>query len=1064
MPTKQVIPMQIKGPVAWMAGHSVAANLAMAVLVLGGLLSLQHIRQEVFPNFEIDAVTISVAYPGASPEEVENGIILALEDVISGVENIHDIESVASEGLGTVTVNALRGADLQRLALDIQKEVDRITTFPIDAEQPIVKIVSGLRPLLEVVLYGDTKDLVLHELAEHLRDRLLQDPNISQAELNGVKPMEISIDVSQENLRRYQLSLGEIAQRVARASIDLPTGSIKTQSGEILIRMKERKDFGLQFAHLPIVTTADGSQVFLADIANIKDGYDQSDYYAVYDGKPAVMIQLYNIGEQTPIAVSESVTGILESFKPELPDGITVKIRRDSSDDYRQRIDLLLRNSAMGLALVLITLAVFLELRLAFWVMTGIPIAFLGSFLILPSLGVTLNMVSLFAFIIALGIVVDDAIIIGENIYHYLQEGLKPMDAAIKGARDMAIPVTFSILTNIAAFMPILFIPGVTGKMFTMIPLVVITVFLLSLLESLFILPNHLSHVKKPRQNGIEAWIHHYQQRFSSSFRHWVAFRYGGFLDWTLHHRHLIVVAAFALLVSTLSYVGSGRVGITAFPKTEADFARVSVTMPFGTPVAITEATVQKLTAAAYRVAESIPNGNQLLIGVFAELGSSQPGVIAGGHIANVRAYLAPPDIREKIMSTDQFARLWRKEAGDIVGAESIVFESDFGGPGAGAAITVELNHRDSGVLAAASAQLVELLRSYPAAINVRNEFSAGKEQLDFTLLPEARSLGLDAQDVASQVRNAFYGAEVLRQQRGRNELKVMVRLPESERISMHNIDTLLLWNSAKKEIPLKEAVHVERGRAFTRINRRDGRRIIRVTADVGPNGRVGDIVNDLKTRELPQLMNQYPGLSYSFQGKQAEMADSMGSLKISFVLALCAIYAMLAIPFKSYTLPLIVIITIPFAAIGAVFGHMLMGYDLSIISILGMVALSGIVINDSLVLIDYAKELKYNSSDSAFSIIRTAAIQRFRPIVLTSLTTFFGVMPMILETSKQARFLIPMAISIGFGILFATVITLILIPSLYLLIDDIGFALKRHRERDSSAAPHTDEAVEDRT
>ncbi len=1056
--------MQIKGPVAWMAGHSVAANLAMAVLVLGGLLSLQHIRQEVFPNFEIDAVTISVAYPGASPEEVENGIILALEDVISGVENIHDIESVASEGLGTVTVNALRGADLQRLALDIQKEVDRITTFPIDAEQPIVKIVSGLRPLLEVVLYGDTKDLVLHELAEHLRDRLLQDPNISQAELNGVKPMEISIDVSQENLRRYQLSLGEIAQRVARASIDLPTGSIKTQSGEILIRMKERKDFGLQFAHLPIVTTADGSQVFLADIANIKDGYDQSDYYAVYDGKPAVMIQLYNIGEQTPIAVSESVTGILESFKPELPDGITVKIRRDSSDDYRQRIDLLLRNSAMGLALVLITLAVFLELRLAFWVMTGIPIAFLGSFLILPSLGVTLNMVSLFAFIIALGIVVDDAIIIGENIYHYLQEGLKPMDAAIKGARDMAIPVTFSILTNIAAFMPILFIPGVTGKMFTMIPLVVITVFLLSLLESLFILPNHLSHVKKPRQNGIEAWIHHYQQRFSSSFRHWVAFRYGGFLDWTLHHRHLIVVAAFALLVSTLSYVGSGRVGITAFPKTEADFARVSVTMPFGTPVAITEATVQKLTAAAYRVAESIPNGNQLLIGVFAELGSSQPGVIAGGHIANVRAYLAPPDIREKIMSTDQFARLWRKEAGDIVGAESIVFESDFGGPGAGAAITVELNHRDSGVLAAASAQLVELLRSYPAAINVRNEFSAGKEQLDFTLLPEARSLGLDAQDVASQVRNAFYGAEVLRQQRGRNELKVMVRLPESERISMHNIDTLLLWNSAKKEIPLKEAVHVERGRAFTRINRRDGRRIIRVTADVGPNGRVGDIVNDLKTRELPQLMNQYPGLSYSFQGKQAEMADSMGSLKISFVLALCAIYAMLAIPFKSYTLPLIVIITIPFAAIGAVFGHMLMGYDLSIISILGMVALSGIVINDSLVLIDYAKELKYNSSDSAFSIIRTAAIQRFRPIVLTSLTTFFGVMPMILETSKQARFLIPMAISIGFGILFATVITLILIPSLYLLIDDIGFALKRHRERDSSAAPHTDEAVEDRT
>ncbi|MDT8406081.1 MAG: efflux RND transporter permease subunit [Methylococcales bacterium] len=1051
--------MSTNRPVAFMVRHSVAANLAMLLLIIGGWFSLRHIHQEVFPFFDLDQVMITVAYPGAGPEEVEAGIVLVIEDAISSVEGIDEVEAVATEGLATVTVNALRGVDLQRLALDLQKQVDRITTLPLDAEQPEITIASRLRPLMEVVLFGHAEERVLHQMAESVRDRLLQDPSISQAELSGIKPLEISIEVSQENLRRYRLSLGDIARRIAAASIDLPTGSIKTEAGEILIRMKERRDYGQQFARIPIVTTGAGSQVYLGDIATIKDGYDQSDYYAVYDGKPAVMIQLYNVGDQTPTEVSDSVKRVLAALRPEIPAGLTVKIRRDSSDDYQQRIDLLLRNSAMGLVLVLVTLAVFLELRLAFWVMTGIPIAFIGSFLLLPSIGVTLNMVSLFAFIIALGIVVDDAIIIGENIYHYLQEGLKPMDAAIKGAGDMAVPVTFSILTNIAAFMPVLFIPGMTGKLFMMIPLVVITVFLLSLVESLFILPNHLSHVGKPKAHGLEAWIHQRQQAFSHVFRDWVKHRYGGFLDWALAHRGLIATLATALLMATFAYVASGRVGITAFPKTEADFARVSLAMPFGTPVAKTEVAVQTLTAAAYQIAESIPGGDRLLIGVFAEIGSSSPGTLAGGHIANVRAYLAPPDVREKIMSTDEFARRWRQAVGEIIGAESVVFESDFGGPGAGAGITVELNHRDSDTLSAASQQLVELLESYPATVNVRNEFSAGKEQLDFTLLPEARSLGLSAQTIARQVRDAFYGAEVLRQQRGRNEVKVMVRLPEQERVSLNHVDGLLLWTEARNEIPLKELVRIERGRAYTQINRRDGRRIIRVSADVGPSGRVGDIINDLKISELPKLAAQFPGLQTSFQGKQAEMAKSMNSLKLSFLLALLVIYGLLAIPFKSYTLPLIVIVTIPFGAIGAIFGHLLMGYDISIISVLGIVALSGIVINDSLVLIEYATERRHKNPDiTALAVIKIAAIQRFRPIVLTSLTTFFGVMPMILETSKQAKFLIPMAISIGFGILFATVITLVLIPALYLLIDDVtGLRARDSRPAADAATPELD-------
>ncbi|MGD7034799.1 efflux RND transporter permease subunit [Methylotuvimicrobium buryatense] len=1026
------------GPIAWMAGHSVAANLAMVVCIIGGLLFLNNIRQEVFPDFEIDSVSITVAYPGASPEEVERGIVLAIEDAVGGLDGIKQINSSAMENAGTVTAEALRGTDMQRFTQDIQKEVDRITTFPIDAEKPQITLIASKRRVISVALYGDAEEAVLHELAEQLRDQLLQDPGITQIDLEGVKPLEIAVEIPQDMLRRYRLSLGDIAQRIAAASIDLPAGSVKTGSGEILIRIKERRDYGRQFSQLPIITTADGSQIKLGDIARITDGFDESDYYATFNDKPAVMLQVYSVGEQTPIQVSETVRNHLDKIAPELPEGIYTDVRRDASEDYAQRIDLLLRNSAMGLSLVFILLALFLELRLAFWVMMGIPIAFLGSFLFLPSIGVTLNMISLFAFIIAIGIVVDDAIIIGENIYHHRQEGLSPLQAAIQGTREMAMPVTFSILTNIATFMPLLFIPGFTGKIFFMIPLVVITVFLLSLVESLFILPNHLGHLKPLKSHGVQAKIHHYQQRFSDGFRHWTVHRYGPFLESVLDHRYLTVTFAFSLLIAALAYAASGRMGMTLFPKVESDYAQVTLTMPFGTPVEKTETIARHLSEAARRVASNVPNGDRLLKGQFIEIGTVDRQQTLGSHLATVRTYLAPPEVRDDILSTEQFTRRWREEAGEIAGIEAILFESDAGGPSRGPAITVELNHRDIQVLEQASRRLAQMLSAYPIVNDVDSGLTSGKEQLDFTLLPEGRSLGLTAQDVARQVRNAFFGAEVLRQQRGRNEVKIMVRLPENERMSLKNIESLMLRTPAGVEIPLTEAVHIERGRAYTEINRRNGRRNIQVKSGVTPRSRAGEIINDLKATELPRLQEEFPGLQYSFQGSQAEMADNLSSLKISFVFALLAIYAMLAIPFRSYILPLIVIVSIPFGIIGAILGHLLMGYDLSILSMLGIVALSGIVVNDSLVLINYANEHRIGSAKTPLQVIKAAGIQRFRPILLTTLTTFFGLMPMILETSRQARMLIPMAISIGFGILFATLITLVLIPSLYLVAEDV--------------------------
>lgn len=1028
-----------------MAGHPIAATLLMIIFLVGGMLFIGVIKQEVFPEFQTDAVSITIAYPGASPEEIESGLLLAVEDAISGVDGIDEINSTAKESIGAVVVDALRGTDVQQLSQDIQREVSRITTFPIDAEEPKIAPVSMHRQVLSLVLYGQAKHHDLHELAEGFREQLLQDPAITQVELEGINPLEISIEVSQDNLRRYQLSLADISQRIQNASIDLPGGSIKTDGGEILVRMKERKDYGQEFAEIPIITTSNGSVLRLGDIATIIDGYEDSGYSANFNGQPAVMLQVYSVGTQTPIEVSDAVKKHLDQAKDGLPEGIKAEIRYDASDQYSQRIDLLVDDSITGLILVFISLAVFLELRLAFWVMIGIPTAFMGTFLLLPVLDVSMNMISLFAFLIAGGIVVDDAIIIGENIYHHRQQGMPPLQAAIQGTREMAVPVSFSILVNMAAFVPIFFIPGETGKIFYMLPLVIITVFLVSLVESLYILPHHLSKLKDIQRTGLEEWVHIKQQTFSDGFKSWVHGFYEPLIDVLLRHRYLTLIGALALLLTTLSYAISGRMGMSMFPKVDSDFARATLTLPYGTSVEKTRAAADTIINAARETAKHIEGGDQLVRGIFAEMGKG------GSHKAIIRAYLAPPEIREKIISTEQYSQRWREATGDIVGLESLNFESDAGGPGAGSAITIELNHQDSKVLEQVGQQLADALRDFSIVKDVDDGFSPGKQQLDFTVLPEGKSLGLTPQEVARQVRNAFYGAEVLRQQRGRNEIKVMVRLAENERLSQSNIEDLLIWTKTGKYVPLKEVVHVERGRAYTEINRHNGRRNIQVKANVIPKSKAGDILNDLEASELKTLMTQYPGLQYSFQGQAADMSESMDSLSLSFIIALLAIYILLAIPLQSYTLPLIVVSSIPFAVIGAVFGHFIMGYDLSLISVLGIVSLAGIVANDSLILIDQAVYLKTQTANvgkSAIDIIKIAATQRFRPILLTTFTTFFGLIPMIFETSRQARMLIPMAISIGFGIVFATLISLVLIPSLYVIVDDVKSLFRRRNDQ----------------
>jgi multidrug efflux pump subunit AcrB len=1025
-----------RGPIAWMAGHSVAANLLMLVFLVGGALLASQVKKEVFPDYDLDRVNITVPYPGASPAEVERGVVLAIEEAVQGLEGVKEIIASAREGLGSVSVEIIEGESIQRLAQDIQSEVDRISSFPVDAEESRVVIAQRRRYVVDLALHGDHSEWVLREVAEDIRDRLIQDPDITQVEMEGVREYEISIEIPQATLRAYGLTLGEVAQRIRRTSVDLPGGAIKTESGDILVRVNERRDYGHEFGKIPIITANDGTRVLLEDIAAINDGFEETDNFATYNGKPAVMIRVYRVGDQTPISVSDAVHQQVKTINQILPPGLALDARRDRSDIYRQRMDLMLRNGYLGLGLVFILLAIFLEARLAFWVSLGIPISIFGSFLFLPLMDVSINIISMFAFIITLGIVVDDAIVVGENIYYHRQNGMPWFEAALRGAREIAKPIVFSVLTNMVAFMPMLFVPGFMGKIFKYIPMVVICVFAVSLIECLFVLPAHIGHRKRPDPAGLIGWLMAGQRRFSNLFGRFIRKVYGPFLDLVLRYRYLALSIGIAVLLITVAYIKSGRMGFELFPKVESDYAKVTAKLPFGTAVQKTERVQQTLVKAAQQVAQE-NGGDDLVQGIFA---------VIKGNLAEVRVYLTPPDIRP--VSTARLTEAWREQVGTLTGLEFLKFESDAGGPGRGAAITIELTHRRIKVLEQASEELARALGFFPNVSDIDDGYAPGKQQIDFQIKPEGRSLGLRSQEVARQVRHAYYGAEVLRQQRGRNEIKVKVRLPKEERALEFNLEEMILRTPAGAEIPLREAVSVKRGRAYTTIDRRNGRRVVTVSADVKPRSQTDQVLQSLKAETLPALQQKFPGLAYGFEGRQADRRESMRGLLLGLLMALVVIYAMLAVPFNSFIQPMIIMMSIPFGIVGAVIGHLIMGYSLSVMSTFGVVALSGVVINGALVLIDFANR-KRQSGMNDHDAIHGAGIHRFRPILLTTLTTFGGLTPMIFETSRQARFLIPMAISLGFGILFTAFITLLLVPALYLIVEDL-----RQLLRPGEAAP----------
>ena len=1038
----------MKKPVAWMARNHVAANLLMVFVLLTGALGIIGMKKETFPEIDLDMVQIQVPYLGASPEDVEEGVCRRIEERLEGLEGVRSISSTAAEGMGVVSVELELGEDMERLLDDVKNEIDRIDTFPAETEKPVIKEMIRTNRVVDVVVYGDVSEVALKAAAEQVRDDLRGRDSISRVELLGVRVDEIAIEVSETALRRHSITLGGIADAVRRTSLDLPGGSVRGDDGEVLVRTKGLKYDGQEYEDVVVLTRPDGTSLRLGDIADVVDGFEDSDLISRFNGQPAAVIQVFRTGDQSSLEISGQVKDFVESAKITMPAGISIDYVRDDARLLRSRLDLLLRNARLGLVLVFIGLSLFLDIRLAFWVMMGIPISFLGSFLLIEPFDVSINMLSLFAFIIALGIVVDDAIVVGENVFVHRQRGKDLVQAAIDGTLEVGKPVVFTILTSIAAFMPLAFVEGMMGKFMIVIPIIVVSVLVLSLVEALFILPAHLSSAPGAA-SGLLGRLLRWPLRAHDVTAAWANDRLRRFIDnryvpvvkATLRRPSMSVAVAIALMLVTFGWIAGGHIKFVFMPAIDSDWLTVSVVMPQGTTVDQTRTVIERIERAAIEVREEYDaqrsaDEPSVYRNVFSLIGdqptgrmgsfSAGSGVSGQAHLAEITIELLPSEERD-IPSTEMATRV-RERLGEVPGAESVTFSATIfrvGNP-----IEVQLASDDFPQLLQAVERVKAEIARYPGTIDIQDSFQEGKLEMKLALKPQARTLGLTMADLARQVREGFYGAQALRVQRGRDDVRVMVRYPESQRQSIGDIERMRIRTAAGSEVAFSHVAEISIGHGYAAIARDDGQRVVTVTADIDEKIANADEINAaLASGFLPQLMQDYPGLRYSYEGEQRERADSFASLGKGFAIAMLAIYALLAIPFRAYLQPLVVMSAIPFGMIGAVWGHVLMGLDLAMLSMFGIVALSGVIVNDALILLTFYNQLRADGMSVDDALVE-AGRQRFRPIFLTSMTTFFALLPMILETSVQAQFLIPMAVSLGFGILFATIIILIGVPT----------------------------------
>jgi len=1026
------------GIIAWFARNSVAANLLMVFILAFGFYSYQNLNKKTFPEFNANSIQVSIPHLGAAPEEVEQGVVLKVEEALEDIEGIKRITANANEGLAVVTIELLSGYSLSEKLDEVQMQIDAITTFPEQIEKPLITKVEFKSQVMWLSVSGPMDRRTRQLMAQNIRDEIVALPSVNLAEIVGSRAYEISIELSEEKLQKYQLTFDQISQAIKRSSIDLPGGRIKTQGGDILLRTTGQAYTGKEFGRLVIHTKSDGTHIVLADIANIIDGFVEEEGFALFDGEDTSSIMVQSTGDQDDLAIAQAINDYVDDKNHDLPQGAKLTVWGDSSYYLAERLDMMLSNMLMGSFLVFIVLALFLRIRIAFWVMLGIPISFLGAFILMPLMGewsVSINLISLFAFIMVLGIVVDDAIVIGESAYAEIQQYGHSTDNIINGTMRVAMPATFGVLTTIAAFAPLLMIDATFAAFFRAIALVVTFCLIFSLIESKWILPAHLAHMKYIHLTDDNSnWLERIQIKFKHGLDNFIHYKYQPWLEKALIARYNTMASFVAILILSLGLLIGGFVKLEVFPSIPSDFIQGTVTMIDGSSVAERNKTIDRIRQAAADIAKEneYQGANFIKHEMIFTRGNTQ---------ATFLLELVKPEFRE--LDAYQIEKLWRDEIGELTGTKELRFYAGTNA-GGGAALEFQLTGRNNDELEAAALAIQEKLSAYEGVYDIRNSFSRGSQEIQLSIRPEAEVLGLTLSDLAKQVRQAFYGEEAQRIQRGRDELKVMVRYPEHKRLSVTDLEDMWIRTPNGEQVPFYQVADISIGQGFSSITRINQKRSITISADIDSDKvESRKVVSEMNEDSIPDILSNYSSVEYGVEGASKEQADFLRQLGMAAIGALFLIYGLIAIPTKSYAQPLVIMSVIPFGIIGAIWGHWLMGKTINMMSMYGFIALTGVVVNDSLIMVDFINKAK-GSGKHMVDIVKQAGTRRFRAILLTSLTTFFGIFPLYFEQSLQAQFIIPMAISLGFGIAFATVITLFLIPSMYLIKEDIQGLFKR--------------------
>lgn len=1064
----------MKRIIAWAIASSPGMNVIMVAAMVLGAACLYNMRREVFPEFELEVVMVTVPYPGATPEDVETGICQKIEEPVRSLEGIKKVTSIALEGFGYVLIELRSDVkDVQKVLNEVDREVSRISNFPDLAEDPEIQQITFRDAAIRVGIIGpDSRDeqaeVQLRGVAEDVRDGLLQLPAVSAAEVMGGRDFQIDVEISEATLRQYGLSLEAVARRIRDRNVELPGGQLRAEGQEVLLRAKNKGRIGEDIRKLPLITRSDGVVLTVEDLGTVVDEFADTTSISEINGQPAMVV---NVNRTKSEDLLEMVKSVREYVKETtLPQGYRFEVWGDTSTDVGDRLNLLLRNGFQGLLLVFLVLALFLDIRLAVWVAMGIPISILGAGIALAWGDQTLNMLSLFSFLVALGIVVDDAIVVGENIYAHQSMGKNLLHAAIDGAAEVVPSVTASIMTTIIAFAPMFFVSGVMGKFMAVIPFAVIAMLVISLLESMFVLPCHLAH----KHNGFFVvlnvilyplrpfgYVLKWANRRASRGMEWVAnHMYVPVLRFCLHHPLVPVATTLAVFAFTIGMIRGGVVPQILFPKSDNNLMQATITFPDGTPVAVTDAATRRMERAIRKVSEEIARDRSQREGRPAEefyphdqdselegpvkLTYRQVGAIAntqgpmgnqtssGSHVGQIFVELFDTKYRET--NSQDILALWREAAGEFMGVEKVTYGSIGVGPG-GKAIEFKLlaPAEETEQLQQATEEVKARLAQFTGLYDIADDNTAGKWEFQLKVRDSAQSTGVTDTDLGRTIRNAYYGAEVMRLQRGRHEVKLMVRYPEEDRSSLADYQEVRVRDQSGAERPITELADVNVVRGYSEINRVNQLRSITISADLDEAKTSPTVVTDTLQKEfMPGLMEKYPAVSVRWEGQKEQNRESVGSLAVGFAVAIVCMFVLLVLQFRSYVQPLIILAIIPFGMVGAVWGHALLGIPLTLFSMFGLVALTGVVVNDSIVLIDFINHRVRDGMDRKAALLE-AGSRRFRPVMLTSMTTIAGLLPLLTEKSFQAQLLIPMAASLAFGLMLATALVLLLIPILYI-------------------------------